>query len=329
MLTNSNNSNIDHDKILNSVCPCGTGLPWIKDNVVMACQCEHMYHENCFDKFMKSNNGLCKICGNNVIKKMRLFDDNIDYQQFVDILSMSYYENMCNNTPFRFLDSIFDVASVFARLPFTRNMNDGKELCEHIFSLNNLTLNVYGLNKTKLEKYKVYICNHVAHLELVVLYYLLGTGFLASSIVGNSSVLNQIKKVIPILTFSRGNKNKNVNIVNEMIKFVDEKGSICLFPEGLMKHPDVLVRFRSGAFHIGRPIYAITIRHNDIVSDGRINGFMYKLGAKKDINMEVHILGPYYPPFNSRSIESIRIDMSRVGKMALSRVSNRDHVDDK
>ena len=322
------NKDIDHNKILNSICSCGTGLPWVKDNVVMAYPCEHMYHEKCFIKLLESTK-TCKFCNTPILKKLYLMDDITNYQQFVDILSMTYYDDMCYNTPIRFLDSIFDVASLIARLPFTKNMKDGKELCEHVFSLNNLTLNVYGLNKIKLEKYKVYICNHVAHLELVVLYYLLGTGFLASSIVGQSSIINQIKKVIPMLTFSRGDKNRDVNIVDEMRKFVDENGSICLFPEGLMKHPDVLVRFRSGAFHIDRPIYAVTIRHNDIVADGCINGFLYKLGAKKDINMEVHILGPYYPPFSVHMIENIRIEMARVGNMVLSRVSNRDHNDTK
>jgi len=50
---------------------------------------------------------------------------------------------------------------------------------------------------------------------------------------------------------------------------------------------------------------------------------------KKNINMEVHVLGPYYPPFNDFSIEKIRQDMGKVGKMILSRVCNRDIVDKK
>jgi hypothetical protein len=162
-----------------------------------------------------------------------------------------------------------------------------------------------------------------------VIYYLLGTGFLASSIVGQSTLVEQIKQTIPLLTFNRGEKNRHVNIVDEMRKFVDDNGSICLFPEGIMKHPDALVRFRSGAFHIGRPIYAVTIRHNNIISDGLINGFLYKLGGKRDMVMEVHILGPYYPPFDEQMIEIVRLDMAKYGNMVLSRVANRDVVDTK
>lgn len=323
------NDNIDYDKVLNSLCYCGKGLPWTKDNIVMAYPCEHLYHEKCFNKLIMRNNIItCKLCDESINKKISMFDENIHHQRFADILSMSYYDDMSNNTPGRFLDSIFDLATIFARLPFTTTKEEGKEICENLFSLNNLTLKVYGLEKTKLEKNKVYICNHVTHMELIIIYYLLGTGFLASSIVGQSAIVEQCRKVVPLLTFERGTNNK-LNIVDEMRNFVDKKGSICLFPEGLMKHPDVLVRFRTGAFHIERPLYAVTIRHNNIICDGRINGFIYKLSAKKDINIEVHILGPYYPPFDNIKIEQIRSDMARHGNMVMSRVSNRDIQDKK
>ena len=112
-----------------------------------------------------------------------------------------------------------------------------------------------------------------------------------------------------------------------MRKIVDTKGSICIFPEGMMKHPDALIKFRTGAFNIGRPVFAIVIRYNDIVTDGYINNFLYKLGTKKDLYIEVHFMGPYYPPFDNSAIEKIRTDMARCGKMCISRVSNRDIVD--
>ena len=256
-----------------------------------------------------------------------MFDEDIHHQRFADMLSMTHYDDMSDTSPAMFLDSMFDLASVVARLPFATSRKNGKEICEHVFALNNLTMKVYGMDKVKLEKNKVFISNHVSHIELIIIYYLLGTGFLTANIVGQSKLVDQIKQVVPLLTFERGAKDRKVNIVDEMRKFVDETGSICLFPEGLMHHPDALARFRSGAFHIGRPVYAVTIRHNDIISDGYINGFLYKLGGKRDMIIEVHILGPYYPPFTEEDIEKIRHDMARVGNMVLSRVSNRDISD--
>ena len=127
---------------------------------------------------------------------------------------------------------------------------------------------------------------------------------------------------------NRGGGSKDSNIVDRMREFVDKYGSICLFPEGMMSHPDALVRFRSGAFHIGRPIYAVAIRYPEIVSDGYVNNMLYKIGAKRDITIEVNILGPYYPPFDKIRIEQIRLDMAYSGKMVLSRVTNRDIKDD-
>ena len=314
---------IDYNKVLNSKCYCDVGLPWIVGEVVMAHPCEHLYHEKCFQKINK----ICKFCSEPIEKSLSMFDKDLHHQRFADILSMSYYTNLSTTSPSRFIDSMFDLATVFARIPFLSSKSDAKKICEQIFSLNNLTLKVYGMDKLKLEKTKVFISNHVAHLELVVIYYLLGTGFLASSVVGQSQIVDQAKKIVPLLTVDRGDKNRKVNIIDQMRDFVDEKGSICLFPEGLMKHPDTLLRFRSGAFHIGRPIYTVTIRHNNIISDGYINGFLYKIGGKRDITMEVHILGPYYPPFNEESIEMIRLDMAKHGNMVLSRVANRDQID--
>lgn len=315
---------IDKNKILNSRCYCNIGLPWVKGMIIMAYPCEHMFHEKCFDEM----NNICKLCNSTIESKITLFDKDIHYQRFADILSMTYFDHMSHSTIGKFLDSIFDLAGVLIRVPFAKNVSNGRSICENIFSLNNLTLKVFNYDKLKLEQKKVFICNHVSHFELIVLYYLLGTGFLASSIVGKSSLVDQITRVVPLLTFNRGDKDRKNNIVDEMKKFVDKTGSICLFPEGIMKHPDTLVRFRSGAFHIGHPIYAITIKHNDIISDGYINRFVYKLSGKQNINMSVHISGPYYPPFTKNDIENIRYDMAKIGGMVLSRVSNRD-INDK
>jgi hypothetical protein len=308
------------DKIINYMCKCSKGLPWKKGYIKMVLPCEHLYHENCVE------NDICYFCKEKIEKIISLKDKDIHYQHFADLLSMSNYDTMSFNTSLNFIDSIFDLLSVFTKLAFTKNKKDGKDLCNQIFSLNNLTLSVYGLEKIELEKKKVFICNHVSYLEFVVIYYLFNTGFLASSIAGDSKIVQRLRKVIKLLTFQRG---VSKNVINEIKNFVDENGSICLFPEGILKHPDTLTRFRTGAFYVGYPVYAITIRHNNIISDGNVDSFLYKLCGKKNINMEVHVLGPYYPPFNDFSIEKIRRDMGKVGKMILSRVCNRDIVDKK
>jgi len=271
------------------------------------------------------------ICKHMIERYTNMHDVTIHPQRFADLLSVSYYENMSTNTSLGFIDSFFDLATILAKLPLIKNKTEGKRLCERLFSMNNITMKVYGLDRVKLEKHKVFICNHVTHLELPVIYYLFGTGFLASSIVGSSTIVDHVKKIVPLMTIDRGGCKigKKKNTVELMKEFIKEKGSICLFPEGMMNHPDTLVRFRSGAFNTGYPIYAIVVKYLDIVADGEINGFLFKFGAKKNINLEVHILGPYYPPFDDLQIERVRYDMAKIGDMVLSRVSNRDIKDSK
>jgi hypothetical protein len=320
----------DLDQNLNSKCFCDIGLPWMECEVIMAYPCDHMMHEDCYNKLSDDKKRRCQICGEPIQRILRMLDEDIDPQRFADILSMSHFSDMSDNDPVSFIDSIFDMATLFVKLPFMDSVEDGKQICERVFSLNNLTLKVYGQEKLKLERNKVFISNHTTYFEFVIIYYLLNTGFLASAIANDSTIVNQTKNVIPLLTFKRGvKKDRNFNVVNEMRNFVDEKGSICLFPEGLMSHPDTLVRFRTGAFHVDRPIYAVVIRYPEIIADGYVNKILYKLGAKKDMTVEVHILGPYYPPFSSEDIQKIRADMAFHGKMVMSRVSNRDVSDKK
>ena len=330
----------DLNKQINAECFCEVGLPWMECETVMAYPCEHMFHSDCINGLIRNNSSNssknsnvknnCPMCGQPILRLLNILDEDLDPQRFADILSMTHYSDMSENDPVSFIDSIFDLTTLFVRLPFIDNIEDGRRLCERLFSMNNLTLKVYGQDKLKLEKNKVFIANHTTYYELVILYYLLNTGFLASAIANDSGIVKQSKNFIPLLTFNRGEKKKkDFNIVDKMREFVDKNGSICLFPEGLMSHPDTLVRFRTGAFHIGRPVYAVVIRYPEIITDGYINKILYKLGAKKDITIEVHILGPYYPPFSPEDIQKIRSDMAYHGKMVMSRVSNRDIKDSK
>ena len=316
---------INYDKILNCRCSCKRSLTSKKELTIMLYPCEHLMHNSCYKNL---NNNVCPICSENIEKFLTLFDKDLHYQRFVDILSMSYYSDLSSTTMMRFTDSIFDSLSALIRMPFTNDVKGAKKINEDIFALNNMTMKVYGMEKLKKEKKKVFICNHVSHLEFAIIYYLFETGFLAAGIVKNSKLMDEFKKVIPFLIFDRGEKNRKLNIIEQMKNFVDKHGSICIFPEGIMKHPDVLLRFRTGAFHIGYPVYSITIRHIDVISDEYLHNFLYKLGGKRNINIEVHVNGPYYPPFSNNDIDSIRSSMAKNGKMVLSRVSNRD-VDDK
>jgi 1-acyl-sn-glycerol-3-phosphate acyltransferase len=109
-----------------------------------------------------------------------------------------------------------------------------------------------------------------------------------------------------------------------MKKFIKSHGSICLFPEGAMTHPETIIKFRTGAFHLGYPIYPIVIRYESPMTDFDITNHALKLISQKKTVIYMDILGPYYPPFSKDDIENIRKDMAKVGNMLLSRVSSKD-----
>ena len=140
-------TNIDYNKELNAICHiCEIGLPWKNDDIVMLNPCEHMYHQKCCEKWRKKQNIYCVYCKAQIINVMTIYDKNLNNQQFADMLSMSHYDSMSSNTPHRFLDSLFDIASLIVRVPFVKDKDDGKDFCEQLFALNNLTLRVYGLS---------------------------------------------------------------------------------------------------------------------------------------------------------------------------------------
>ncbi len=308
---------LDYNKELNSKCICNIRLPWKNDEIVMIYPCEHLFHEKCVKAMLQ-----CPLCKMHITRTYTLYDCNVHPQRFADMLSMSYYADMCSSNASTFIDSIFEIATFVAHIPFVHDKTDGRRMCERLFALNNITMKVHGLEKLKQEPKKVFICNHSAHLELAIIYYLFGAGFLATNIIGNSPYIDYIKNIVPLLTVSRG--NEKMSTVKMMQDFVENNGSICVFPEGFLTHPDTICRFRTGAFHIGFPVYGIIIKYNDIVVDGYVNGFLYKLCGKRDINIDVHIIGPFYPPFNDKSINKIRYIMATKGGFVLSRVSNRD-----
>ena len=319
--------NIDEDKLLNSKCFCNVGLPWIETDIVMVYPCEHMFHESCLNKD-ESSMIECKLCKTKIIKTFKLLDDDLHPQRFADILSVTHYTDMtADNNMSSFIDSIFSLTNPFIKALFAKDFNDGHKRCEEILSLNNLTMKVYGMEKLKLEHKKVLIGNHVAYLESIIIFYLFNTGFLASKTIMELPVINKIKDMMPNMLVERGNKDRKINIIDQMRNFIDEHNSLCVFPEGMYHHPDVLTRFRSGAFNIGYPVYAIVIRYLDVLADGYFQGLFYKFGGKSDLSIEVHVLGPYYPPFTDEDIENIRKDMAYHGRMILSRVSNRDVKD--
>lgn len=309
------------DKIINSRCICKKGLPWIMTKVIMFEPCEHLFHKKCVRDM-----ALCPICNIRVDKVRTITDtinNNRDKQRFVDILSMTNTVDSYKIDPLDVIDNVIDLGSILLQIPFARGMKQGLEICKKILSMNNVDIIVRGEDKI-LKTPKVFISNHTCYPDFIVLFYVLKSGFLSSSVLGETWIGEKLSKIVPLLMIQRG---KDVNTVDKMREYIKEKGSICLFPEGMITNQETIIKFRTGAFHTGYPVQPIVIRYDPLPSDISVTKFVLRWSSCKKMTITVDILDPIYPPFDEEKIEYTRKKMAEVGNMHLSRVSNKDLKD--
>jgi 1-acyl-sn-glycerol-3-phosphate acyltransferase len=223
----------------------------------------------------------------------------------------------------KILTSMPDGLSTILQLPLSKGVENGKKLCENMFHMNNIKIRVHGLDKIK-NGPKVYISNHTTNLDFLILFYILGCGFLASSNINDNPITKSLTNIIPILMINRGEKT---NTVEKMKEYVENNNTICLFVEGMMTNPNTLIKFRTGAFHIGHTIYPIVLKYKNNICDMDFGKFILKLFSEQTEEVDMYVLDPFYPPFDETKIELVRQAMAKTGNLLLSRVSNRDIVD--
>lgn len=329
MITVEKSDIVSMKKHLNSFCKCNKGLAWIKSQVIMLEPCEHLIHAKCLKKYGIKNNNIieCPYCNIPITHTVQATDYKINpklYQKCIDILSISNFDNMSKYNPRNIFENFPNLLSTISSLPFTKGKQAGIQLVENIFAMNNIELHVYGLSKIKNEP-KVFIVNHTSHLDFLVVFYVLNTGFLTSSGIYENVITSQLAKIMPVLIIDRAKKGNTVEKIKEYVK---KQGSICLFPEGLMSHPQTLIRFRTGAFYIGYPVYPIVLTFDPPVADMSTPDFILKMSSNQKIKITMKILDPFYPPFDEDKIELVRLNMANSGNMVISRVSNRDIRDE-
>lgn len=307
------------NKTINSTCICNNGLPSINNAVIMLNPCEHLIHLNCLNLATK-----CPYCNVQITSTTELSDFKHDkqlYQKCIDILSMTNFDNRSLSDPLEVFKNLPHLLVSLAKVPFARGIDAGIELCKNLFDMNNIKIIVKGSEYIKNTNKKVFIANHTSRLDVIILFYILKTGFLASDSIRKSAIGRQIINILPCLLIKRG---YGASTVNKMRDYIEQHGSLCLFPEGILTHPDTLIRFRSGAFNIGFPVYPVIIKYDIPVTDMSIPKFILKIASNQKMTVTVTILEPFYPPFDENKIEQIRLYMAYSGNMMLSRVSNRD-----
>ena len=231
-------------------CSCNRTL-YSNKEVIMLNPCEHMVHAPCFSSKTQKKCPKCNITITS-ITKLNDYKKNPElYQQCVDILSMTNCNNFEDIHYNEIIHNTVDICRIIYKLMRTRGHNAIMKLDKFFMQVGNVKINVSGYNNIKPGK-KVFIANHTSFFDIPISYYILNAGFIGAKNLKNNPAFNAVMNILPHVTTDLGKKGENT--VDKMKKYVDDHGSLCIFPEGMLSHPKTICKFRSGAFNIGYPV---------------------------------------------------------------------------
>lgn len=326
---------LDYNKNINSRCVCEKGLRWIPEDLYFINDCEHILHNSCFKKL--ENRRECPICKTKITRIYTLKDlerkvlesegevKKEYYQKYVDLLSLSNMNDYGSKNLGLLIMKMPLYMNIFLKLPFISGFSNGHKACEDFLKLCNVKILVRGRKYLSNEP-KVLILNHTTQMDFLISFYLFKCGYVASKIIADTIIGSKIQNIIPLVLIDRG---KGQNTVKKIKEYIDKnKRDIAVYPEGIMTHPDTIIKFRTGSFHTGYPVQPIVVTYNPNISSCSDMDALYKMmSQKKETQVIVNILPLEKGPFDDIKIEKIRAKMAKAGNLLLSRVSNRDIKD--
>lgn len=310
----------NHDNnFVNSSCICKGRLTFYKKNLLTIFPCQHIIHEHCINEKVDKC-PFCNIKIDKILKKNKLKKKY--YQNYINLLSTTntnHYSDYNIFFLFKRFKNIIKLCDILLD-DTINNKEQGMDITKQLFTTCNIEL--YMNNELK-ENYNnhVIISNHNSFLDCFILYYLFKGTFTASDKILNNVFCRLICKPISITFFKRG---IDINIID---KFKDINTPLIIFPEGIISNPDTLVKFRSGAFVLNKPVVPVVLSYYPQVHDTNMYIFILKLLTQKKISIHVQILPTEYPPFDNLKIENIRNKMSIHNKMIESNISSKDIKD--
>ena len=311
------------EKNINSLCHCKSSLLFSKKtNVIMMDPCEHLIHTICFKNL---NSKYCPYCNTKIESIIKLNDYKKDpklYQKCVDILTVTNTNNMLKISYKNFIFNLHKLLTSGVECSLYKGYKKGHKIASDFLKNANIKIKVSGLAKIQ-DGCKVFISNHTSYLDFLIIFYVLKTGFAAGSFIKHNILTKKLIDIVPTFIID---KSKSTNAVKGMKTYVEKHKSICIFPEGTITHGATIAKFRTGAFHIGYPIYAIILKYKNYMVDTSMLNFILKTHSENIEYVDFTIIGPFYPPFTDQKIELIRLKMADVGNLLVSRVSNRDEI---
>lgn len=350
-----NNKIINYEKntiIINTFCSCGDYFR-NTNTLVIIMPCCHIMHEECYYDYLKKNNinfmknnnhqkcVFCKIKVSHVMHESMLsheFAKKKYKQLIIDIQSIKLNQSEVEINITNFPVSIIKLTSIMNKLLGAKTKNDLISTIDSIISCCNIKLNIIDnttKNKIRITKNNciewidkkinnskmAIISNHSSYLDPLLIYYLFRCGFLASDFILGSDLGKIMASKLKLLIFKR---NVDKNVVNKMKEYVkNEVDRIGIFPEGTIGNNNTLLRFRSGAFHLGIPVCPVIIKFKKMIYHDDLKTCILKILTQDSIEIDIYISDLIYPPFDNEKIEKIRRFMGKVGNLKLSRAANR------
>jgi len=321
---------------LNSSCLCKKYLSNYDEPVLMIIPCQHMIHMRCIE-FVKDHT--CPYCyktmagivterdikkhltkntmQNNATKRKKY------YQMYINIKTVCYVSKYGSINYINLAARIPAMLSLYNQVKSVRNKSDVHRFIYDLMDCANINITV--VNKEKLYPgKKVIISNHASMLDSMFISHMFGCGTLMSATLQQSDVVRLLAEAWPVLIIKRGHSDNAVNLISQ---FVDKHGSIVIMPEGLVTHPNTLIKFRTGSFHSGFPVQPLIIKYEPYFFDKDPSKFMMKLMSQDRIDITITVMDAEFGPFTDNDIENVRHKMALAGNLAISDVSNRDVVD--
>ena len=308
-------------KYINYKCICGISLRKKSDTLSIILPCEHLFHTSCLRIYPFR----CPICNSYV---SQIFNDNdikniLKYSQkpkflqiYYDMISVYPIESFGNLSGKKLTNKVQNMIYACLTLNKLNNVGSGIELCNTVFKTLNLSITIKNKDNILEKSPVVYIANHSTHLDGLIMFYIFKCGFAVSTHVSQTSwVGKKFTELIPHVLVQKGQ-----NTVLKIKHFLTQHNKICIFPEGIYSHPDTLINFRTGAFHLDTPIQPVIIKYDTFFHSNDYLQYVYTLLSQTKINVTVNILPPFYPPFDMNSIRNI---MANYGSLHLSRVSTK------
>lgn len=326
----------DPNKIINSRCyGCGKRFFFSEGKISILFPCEHFIHKRCAKHMVNDRCAMCKekvvmsIDEDDIISMMQRNSRKkkpICYQYYVDIMSLKPIKSVQNPYASHFFARI---NNVFGTLYDAYKHIDSEEtflkLNAELMATCNLKIKLVGSNNLSKKK-KVVISNHTSYLDAFIMIHLYGANFVRADN-SDSKAFDKILRNVQhkFMKVSRGAKPGGAT--QRIKEHIDKYGDMCIFPEGWIKNPNVLTRFRTGAFHCGYPVQPVVITYEPFVYHDNILTWFYSVISQNHIYATVKVLPLEEGPFDDERIEQIRVKMARVGNLALTRTSNKDVSD--